>query len=241
MKAVVIILSILAFVACMIIGILAANHPLSPPTKDPTSIPNISISPTKQRSLVLISADDLQSPTPHLLGVWLVLYRRDLPQISVIPLYPENSAVDPEEAAHLAEAFDLNSNQTITSGFKTALNALHITWDGYLLSDETGIARLVDGIDGIVLGDRQVNGSGVLANLVNPWEDPQGSLDIQQKTLRAFCEKASGLPSSTDWMALFNELTPRHLVTSLDLNLIVDDWKDLLAGQTPVSCTFPTP
>lgn len=238
MKAVVVILSIFAFVGCMILGIQAANHPLSPPSASPTQTLTSIQSPARQRTIVFVTADDLQSPTPNLVGVWLVLYRLDLAQISLLPLYPTSQY---SGGTDLATAFSLTADHALSPSFVDALKTLNFEWNGYILGDEAALARLIDWINGIDVDGNSVNGSTVLAGLVNPWEDNQGSLDNQKQILQSLCAKTASLPVATDWTALATELTPRHLHTDLNLQLIVADWKDLLSSSSGYTCDFPSP
>lgn len=240
MKAVAIILSIIAFGICLIVGIQAGSRSLAHPTPAATSTPNLSISPSQQRTIVLIVTDDVQSPTPHLFGVWLALYRLDVPQVVMVPLYP-NSSADPSVAQQdLVDSFALSSDHTPSLGFFSALREFHFEWNGYILSDLTGLARLVDWVGGVHFNGQDANGSMVLSELVSPWDDLTAAFTSQENIFKNLCDRSVDLPVDTDWMKLTKDLSPRHLQSNLDLQLVVADWKSLISQQEPVTCQFPS-
>ncbi|MDD5370250.1 MAG: hypothetical protein PHQ40_14300 [Anaerolineaceae bacterium] len=241
MKAVVILLSIVAFIACLILGIQAGSRSIKPPDSKSTSTPNVWTSPGHQRTVVIIVADDLQIPAPRLVSVWVEVYRPDLPLVTFLPLFPPNMVTITTAPPDLAGTFALSPDHTPSEGFLTALHAYKFEWNGYILTDQWGLARTVDWLSGVYLSNNPADGAAALASLVNPWEDPLGALQTQQKLLLSICEKVATLKPEANWLELAGTLMPQHLHTDLSLELAITDWKSLAAGPDPIRCDIPSP
>jgi hypothetical protein len=240
MKAVVILLSIVAFVACLILGIQAGNQSTPSPTQTATSTPLPSpASSEEQRTVVLIVADDMQAATPRLVSVWVVLYRPDIPLMSFLPIYPHNTLTSPSKPPDLAGIFSLNPDQTPSGLFANALRSYRFEWTGYIMTDEMALAKTVNWLQGIQLSSNTANGDAAIASLINPWEDPLGALKSQQNLLEALCVKVATLTPEANWLELAGTLLPQHLHTSLSLEQAIKDWKQLASGTDPIHCDIP--
>ncbi len=215
MKVVVIILALLAFIACLIIGIQAGSHSLQLPSAQPagtTALPPGS----GQRIVVLILADDLQAAKPALANLGLILYIPTQPQITYIPLYPTAQLQDKIRAAGLANAFALNSDGSLNSGFVGALENYHFSWNGYVLTDAYGAAHFYKFL-------------GVQVDLQEGSSNPQ-------EVMEEICRKASDLPAEANWVTTFSDLMPQHLHTNLGIELLLTDWQSLKQIGEPFSC-----
>ncbi len=100
-------LLIILFVACGVMGILVANQVVSPKDK---STPTPIVYPTRtagapgtgQTNLVLLRVDDLSSPEPRLISIWIAfLGPADYPGLTVMALYPNLEL--PEQVQSLAD------------------------------------------------------------------------------------------------------------------------------------------
>jgi hypothetical protein len=240
MKAVVILLSIVAFIACLILGLEAGSRSTTSSDPKATATSNLWASVGQQRTIVFIVADDLQTPAPRLVSVWVVLYRPDLPLVTFLPLFPPNTITITADPPDLAGAFALGADRSPSTSFIAALKSYHFDWNGYVLTDQLGLARTVDWLGGVFLSNNPADGATALASLVNPWEDPLGALQTQQKLLQSVCEKVSTLKPEANWLELAGTLMPQHLHTSLSLELAITDWKSLAGGSDPIRCDVPT-
>jgi hypothetical protein len=241
MKAVVILFSILAFAACLLIGIQAGSSSNHPPASPATDTPNPWISPSEQRTILVIVADDLSISSPHLEAVWLALYRPDLSKVTLIPLYPTTTTLAGTPAPDLSGAFSLTSDKKPSKGFYKALTAFHVQWNGYLLFDRSALSLAIDWMQGIQLNDSQVTGPAALASLTQPAEDRQNALTSQKRLLGAICQRTSSLPMEANWVGLADSLKSAHLSTDLQIQQLVSDWKAMMSAASPFSCDVPVP
>ncbi len=241
MKAVAIILSIVAFVACLLVGIQAGSQGSPPPTAKITSTPNLWLSPSQQRTIPYIIADDLQSSAPRLIGVWLLLYRPDLPKVTLLPLYPGGLSSPVGREAALAGAFSLTQDKAPDKKFMAALQGYHVQWNGYILTDLHGISRTIDWLQGIEFGDTKIDGATALTSLTLPWDDLQDLLKTQEKIIDGACRTISKIPVEANWIGLAGVLSPDHLHTDLNLEMVIADWKGLVSGLEPLTCEISIP
>ena len=239
MKAVAIFLSILVFVACLVIGIQAGNMSSASSGSQPTAtIFSTSPTPQLQRTLLLISVDDLLSDTPRLNSLWLAFYRLNLPRVTILPLYPANPGA---ELPGIASAFQLTSSQEPDDRFIDTLHSYNINWDGYLLIDQSGTASLIDWLQGVQIEGIQLDGPSAVNSLIPPWEDEQAALLAQKRLGMGICSQLSTLPANMDWLNLTSQLIPQHLHTNLGLEMFIADWKALVGDPTPLTCEIPLP
>jgi len=241
MKAVAIILSIVAFVACLLVGIQAGSQSSPPTSVKATSTPNLWLSPSQQRTIPYIIADNLQNPAPRLVAVWLLLYRPDLTKVTLLPLYPGGVAGTASGESALPGAFLLSPDKSPDKKFMAALQGYHVPWNGYILTDLYGISRTVDWLQGIEYGDSTIDGPTALDSLIPPWEDLQASLETQEKIITGACKTIANIPAEANWIGLASVLSPDHLHTDLNLEMVIADWKGLVSGMEPLTCEIPVP
>lgn len=233
------VISFLTFTICLLIGIQLGNHAKSPPDTRLLETRPLVNSPSQQRSIVFIAADDLQSSEPRLVGVWLVLYRPDVPSISLLSLYPSQPSATSTQKIDLAAAFSLTKEGAPSSSFFKALQDFHFNWNGYLLIDDTGVAAIIDWMQGITVDNQTIGGIEALNGLIRPWENTRLASETQRDYLMSACKRMAQLPADSNWTSLLTGLMPQHLRTDLSFDLILSDWKRLVSGPDPFSCEFP--
>jgi hypothetical protein len=238
MRAVVIIFSILAFIACLLIGIQAGSSSLHPQASSATDTPNPWLSPSEQRTILVIVADDLSQPNPALESVWLALYRPDLPKLTFLPLFPESPAGDTPSSPDLAGAFSLEKKQPSAS-FMKKLAAYQVHWNGYLLTDEFTVAQSIDWMQGIELSGSQISGQTAMDTLVSPALDRTAALTSQKTLVGALCKRISHLPLEANWVGLANTFSGSHLQTNLQVETLVADWKAMMTAPNSYICDIP--
>ncbi len=239
MKAVAIILSIVAFVACLLIGMQAGLQSNSQPQIKPSNTPNLWLSPSQQRTVAYILADNLQSNAPRLIGVWFALYRPDLPKVTLIPLYPPNPANRASAGLDLSSSFKLTKEKTPDQEFVTAMKGFHAQWNGYILTDLEGVSRTVDWMQGIETSQGKMDGATAFTILTQSWDDPSGALQGQVLLLSGACASIAKLSIEANWSGLAGALSPDHMRTDLPLDMMITDWKALVSASDPLSCEIP--
>jgi hypothetical protein len=233
MKAVVILLSIVLFIACLVLGIQAGNASISPISQT-SSTGSTQNSPAGliQRTVVLVGIDDLSSPDPSLTSVWLVIYRSDLPKFTLYSLYPAVSAPD---GINLADSFAFQPDGSLSQTFLDQINAYHFAWDGYLVIDRSGVSQFVDWIGGTALG----NGESITNLLYQTSDNSQTMIDTHNQVGKAICDRLSQVPSNIDWSSLWTTLISGHIRSTLGFERLNDDWQRLTAINGAISCEFP--
>ncbi len=101
---------------------------------------------SKQRSILIITVDDLKDNGARLDSIWLILYVPNLPEITLIPVYPEISStgdglkIDLDN--DLRAKFKLESGAIIDPIFLTHLREYGITWSKYIILDRSTIIKI---------------------------------------------------------------------------------------------------
>jgi hypothetical protein len=261
MKVVIIFLSIIAFIICLLIGVYVGSmeptvktptpsHPISssrtptPPKlqnkQTPVQTHNYS-APLVQRTLVLIQSDDLKANHPRLIGIWLAFYFTTQPQIIFLPLYPPEPGGESPQSEALADSFGFTPQGALTLAFEQALQAYNFQYDGYMITDHEGLARIVDGLHGIDLGDGSGirDGKTVSGSLAFPWVNPGAALTSQKRLLNGFCKRWADNKEPISWITLIGTSVPDHIRTNLSIGIFVDDWNALTSLAKPIKCEIP--
>lgn len=241
MKAVAIFLSILAFAACLVIGIQAGYISGHPSASTATDTPNPFISPSQQRNILLILVDDLGASRPSLNAAWLALYRPDLPKVTFLPLYPASPSLAGTEVPDLAASFSLAKNLSPSTSFLKALGVYKVEWNGYLLADRYGLSQSIDWMEGIDMDGSRISGQTALGTLLHPAGNSTGAADNQKHLLNAICQRTSQLPLEANWVGLAKSLQGKHINTDLGIDTLVSDWKAMMSASTPFACSILIP
>jgi hypothetical protein len=241
-KVTIAILCLCAFIACLAIGFLSGDLPISP------TIPVASTSKNSQRpsgtpqyrnqlNLVLIQVDNIKEARPRLETAWLMLYMADQSDLTLLLLYPSSK----EPYNKLADQFKLTPSGDLDSGFNDALLSFGFGYQGFILIDETGFSQWIDWLGGVDVGSGKQNGAAVLKQLPKPWSDIDNAIARQKITSFSICDVTSGLPLETDWFSLLARLMPDHLLTNLSLRETVTAWQQMKEKQDRFKCVILTP
>ncbi len=233
MKAIVIILSIIIFSACLFIGIQAGSS--SNPLPFLQSTPETSALPPKnQRSIVIAGVDDLSAQNPRLVSVWVTFFRPGSNRVSALALYPNNRSVT-GSSQDLAASFNLTSEKKISPEFGRALQAYDFSWNAIVVIDRTGTAAMIDWLGGVEQAGVRLDGASAAAILVEPWTDPAAALRSQTDLGKSLCAAASR-ETNLDWPGLLALISPDHLITDIDLEPLTREFADLFNTGKPFTC-----
>jgi len=101
---------------------------------------------SKQRSIMIITVDDLKVNAARLDSIWLILYVPNLPEITLIPVYPEISSSEDglkiDLDNDLQAKFKLESGAIIDPFFLTHLREYGVTWSKYIILDRSTINQI---------------------------------------------------------------------------------------------------
>jgi hypothetical protein len=232
MKVVAIVLSLLAFIVCLVIGVQAGSQ-LQRQKALQAAQPATLINKDAQRTLLLIQVDDLSGDDPRLDGLSLLMYIPGHPMLTFIPLFPAEIARDGEMANRLAEAFSLDHNKALSQAFTNALKEEQIGWTGYILSDRLGLAALEAFL-------KDPSGFNGISDTIKKTNEADFNKD-PASTIPVYCSRVNDLQASLDWTRLLSALIPDHLHTDLGLEMLLSDWKNLSSPGLPFNCKVITP
>ena len=101
---------------------------------------------SKQRSILIVTVDDLKDNRARLDSIWLILYVPNLPEITLIPVYPEISStgdgLNIDLDNDLQAKFNLEPGAIIDPIFMTHLREFGITWSKYFILDRSTINQI---------------------------------------------------------------------------------------------------
>ena len=197
----------------------------------------------RQRNILLIGIDSFQAEEPHLEGVWMILYLRDLPHFMMMPVYPNrlqgagNSTVVDQNLAHL---FKLDDRQTPSDLFLQALKDKQLWWDGYIILDRSALSEIVELTSA---GDEATHQNQQLSasNLPDVEEEPLRALMGQVQLAQELCRN-SGMVLATDGNRLPSliAMVSAHIKTDLNMEEIAGEVESALRYGGGISCEFPS-
>jgi len=221
MRKPVIVLTIIAFIACFLIGLYLAeivpgkgsitgqssNQPLSTPAS------------RFQHNILIIHVDDLQAQSPQLVSIWgLIVYFPD-PKLIFQRVYP----LDMLENDKIEASFALSAGKVPNATFLKTLNkSLNIVWDNYILMDTQAGDHLSAWSGGPVLSGAEAGQEQLIT--------------VEGDAVRKLCEKfASQRPGSRDpfdWQSMI----PDHFLTNIPFDFGLLSIDRLSQGDTPIKC-----
>jgi hypothetical protein len=222
-----------------------SQHGVTTQTRQKQELPR-----QKQRNILLIGVNHMESPSPELESVWLILYLPDMPRLTLMPLYPSigSSNVRGQITADpsLAALFQAGTNSKPNSAFFEKLSQGDIHWDNFVLVDEIALIDLIDFLGGLeTKSDPQVaesgktNGIQALARLQPTAGNPQKALLSQTQLFQQLCRSASFLNAPPQRIPVLFQTISNHLVTDLDSEQVIVDLESMLSSGEEISCEFP--
>lgn len=228
MRKAVIILTAIAFFACLLIGIAISETPLLEQliSATPAAAENVQpASSTNQQNILLVHVDQLENGQPQLRSVWAVfIFLQEPSSMMFAPLYPMGSE---DYQQRLRESFAVSSDGALQPGLLALIEQdIQIKFDNYVLVDNDGILSSASWFSAFT------NGTG-LALTAAP---DTASLDAESEFFSAVCQyipqaKNEGAPAFP-WQNLF----PEHAATNLAFQTAITNWKTLIEKGDPVNC-----
>jgi hypothetical protein len=207
-----------------------------------TPIPSLA---NGQRSLLLITADQLEAREPRLIGVWLVVYVPSDPRLTLLPIFPAPSMKD--AGKELSDAFRLQNNAGHMSPdpqFLEIVRELIPWWSGYILLDEPAIAEMIDYMVYFEKASQSPNPnhfSQILSEL-SMWQDPYSSLFGQASLYQEMCWGIAWMEAGTTLAQLQDRFAFKqgHFSTDLTADHILAEIQNLRGQAGSIVCEFPT-
>ena len=152
----------------------------------------------RQRNILLIGVDSLQSEAPRLEGVWMVLYLRDTPHFMLLPVYPSQTQNQDNPALidqNLARLFSLEDEQTPNPLFLQALKDKQLWWDGFIVLDKSALVEIL-ALTSSGNATTSPSQQQAATNLTNVEEAPMRSLLGQAQLAQELCRSSGAMLAS---------------------------------------------
>jgi hypothetical protein len=195
-----------------------------------------------QRNLLVAWVDRLDSASPRLEGLWLVMFVPDSPSLTWLPLYPGGLIENIDGNQNWFTDFQLMQDEKLDPQFIADLRSKDVWWNNYLVIDDPGLVTIVNrnlnASEDPAITPQPDAGERIIANMPLAWEDPAEALKAQFDLLDRFCLSPSGSYHAASAMDLIGPLD-HHLITNLQADEILSIWNNLrLTGGR--LCKFPT-
>lgn len=215
-----------------------SNNVLTPPV--PSSAHNGHEQIIHQRNLLVIGVDDLETKSPSLQSVWLIIFMPNTPHFMLLPIYPNGSFVENKQlsmADPLPETFLLDKRKAPRESFFKALEVKEIWWNAYILLDETALIEVSNFIGRI----SETSSTNIIKIVPDADDDPIGSLLGQAEFVQSLCRQTTTI-SNVDTQQYLDLLSKvrGHIISDLDFDTTITEWQELITNSGNISCEFPS-
>ncbi len=192
--------------------------------------------PNHQQNILLVEVDDLGATKPNLESIWLMLYIKNTPKITWMPLYLASSSSGALATAHsIADQFQLGKNKTLDGDFETALREQDIWWNGTIITDKQGVEKLL----ALLKSSPKTSETKQNADVeISPTSLLDASAMEKVAVIQNICHLASSLEDPQvikKWLG-----KSANLVTDLPAEEITAQWSAMIGQQTDLTCEFPS-
>lgn len=203
-----------------------------------------------QRSILILSTDDLASSSPRLKSLWLLVYVPGNPRLMLLPIYPPPSLEAGDSAIYLANVFKMNlqgENTRLDSAFLEAIRKLIPWWSGYIVLDDLSLEAIIDvwnqelsNADSVNRISASADGKEALSKIPAPWEDLLGAVTGQASLYQDLCEATTSIDPFTNIADLPSHVQ-KHIVSDLNVSLLLDEFRDLYSVSSGFVCEMIQP
>jgi hypothetical protein len=198
-----------------------------------------SVTGNGQQNILIVGVDDLSFEKPALENVWLVLYLQNSPQITLLPIYPDNSTRQATvENEILNELFRLDQERQPSPAFLSSLKARNLWWNSTLVMDREAMASIVEFVGGDALSGHS-SGSEAMKDIPHSAVDPEAAFLEQFRLAQEICRGTKKMSPDRNISSLF-ALIPDHIAADLDLEQAKSAWFRFFEHGSGFNCEFPT-
>jgi hypothetical protein len=223
------VLALIFFAACAIVGYLVASK--SSGGTSTTSAGSVNVATamaSPQQNYLLVQVDDLSKTSQKLIQAWIVLtYYSDPPQIIFLPLYP---SYDSAQNSNIAGAFAMtNSGRLSEKLSKKIADLYNVKVDGYILTDAAGLTSIA--------GWYNISGIEAGSSPAQTDDDKHVLLLNSQTFFQNVCAqlKAGGAQNQYTSMQ-WSQLIPSHFQTDLSFEVLIASWDRVIRSSPPQQC-----
>jgi hypothetical protein len=230
MKKSSLVLALLFFAACAIVGYFVASRSNVGKTSAASSSAanQATAMAAAQQNFLLVQVDDLTQTSPKLVQIWIVLtYYSNPPQIMFIPLYP---SYDSSQNSAIADAFTLTSAGSVSDRFISKIADLYkVDVNGTIMTDAAGYNGFANwfGITNI-----QVSAAPAAS------DDEKHALLLNSQTFfQNVCGQLTAGGASSEFTSIqWSQLVPGHFNTNLSFEVLMASWDRVIRSSAPQVC-----
>jgi hypothetical protein len=198
---------------------------------------NVTLTDSKQFSILLVVCDRTTVSKPSLRSVWLILFVPDQEKVTYIPIFPATMKNYEVRDQILVDSFYLGKNGAPSTQFLDNVKNLKIHWDHFLIIDEGFFELLVDLLGGIKINEEIIQGNQISV-LIDNSESSSDSLEYQKIVLQVGCSRIPLIISHPNAKTLI-EYILMNSITSYSILDIHSGWDHLLSSDRTPVCEFP--
>lgn len=191
-----------------------------------------------QRNLLVIKVNQLDSPDPALESIWLLITHPEIPNLTLVPVYPTAKIDSTSGEPTWIKLFSITANQIPNEEF---LNALHeqFLWQNYLIIDAKGASA----VQKILQQYSEKFHSGEIhsdQNILPASNSDIGiSLEKQIKEWNTVCHEITSITDLSKIDELLLQISP-YIHTNINWDDIVQQWALASHEDFHLGCEFPT-
>jgi hypothetical protein len=220
MKALVLLLLLLVFIGCAVLGFQAANK-LNPTPTAAKGVGPVDGVQGEQHNLLIVRVDRFDAAQPRLISIWFVslFFLQDTPTIlTLAQIYPDSSS----QAGSLAESFAFSAQGDPDRAFWEALSVYGFHWESYVVLDTEGANLFLQWLVGP--GD-------FTAALEAASTSRDNSRRMVEQTCQSIADASNRELGEFNWSAL----APAHFRSDMRLEAGLAYW-DRLVDTGPARC-----
>jgi hypothetical protein len=223
------ILALLLFAACAIVGYLVASNHSTGTSADSAGSANVATAmASSQQNFLLVQVDDLTKSSPKFVQAWIVLtYYSNPPQIMFLPLYP---SYDATQNSAIAGAFAMSGSGALSSRLEQKISEQYkVKIDGYIMTDAVGWNAIANWF-----GIKNIQPSTSPARS----DDEKHALLLNSQTFfQKVCTQLKAGDAMSEYTSMqWSQLIPGHFHTDLSFEQLIASWDRVIRSAAPQQC-----
>jgi hypothetical protein len=226
-KSIIILICVLIFSLCAFLGFESTKKAWQtvsekPPTKSSTDFPKFN---NLQHNILILRVNELASPSPAIKSAWMLFLTTTDPSNLILKiLYPSAVAlINPDSLI-------LDTQNRPTVEFENEIKRINLSWDGYLIIDETGMKAIGEWFSG--------ESTDTSPNI------PEGTTEVfntYQSDFNYFTGMCKNLPDVAQHKTNFRwrSLIPAHIRSDLSFENLVVYWDFMTSNRQPICKVMP--
>ena len=229
MKKSALVLALILFAACAIVGYLVASKSSIGSSNDNSGAVSVATAlSSSQQNFLLVRVDDLSQPSPKLIEAWIILtYYSNPPQMMFLPLYP---SYDSAQNKAIADAFAMTNSGNLSTRLEQKITEQYkVKVAGYIMTAAPGMNAIANWF-GI---------SGIQAGTTPPQSDEQKHAVLlnSQVFFQNVCTQLKAGSAMNEYTSMqWSQLVPSHFQTDIPFANLIASWDRVIRAAAPQQC-----